>query len=231
MSIHDLDEKQKQILTIIVNHIKAGKVVEPIRPIIRSESYLIEGIERKFDRNFVWDLEVLCEAKLMEQRYSRGGGKSRRIYSITGAGYKAVKDNFKFPEEIEESKATKKKEKPAIINVEDIQSIWFANVGEIAKITNNPKILERVVNALTEQLLYVIEPEISSYKLVTYKRNVQELKTQIISTSPSASTIQNLLGALSFTENLGGSISLAVTVWPYLYPLLLIAKAKISKER
>jgi len=156
--------------------------------------------------------------------------KSRRLYTVTKAGHKAVANKFILPKEDAEEVEPDESEKIKTINIEKIQAIWFASPDEITQTTNNPSVTKKTVDALTEQLLNAIEPEISSYKLATYKRNLQDLKTQINSQSPSQLTLQKLFGYLSFMENLEGSIPLASIVWPYLYPLLLIAKAKIPQE-
>ena len=230
MSVYDLTDKQKQSLTIIVKHLKAGKITEPIRPVVRSKSYYIEGIEKVFGRNFIWDLEALCEAKLMNQRYSRSSSKNRRIYKVTEAGHQAVANNFAFSEKRQASTEPDKGTKPSEISIGDIQAIWFADSASIDQIVGDPNSIKQIVDSLAEQLLKAIEPEISSYKLVTYKKNIQHLKAQITADAPSPPTLQRLFSSLSFMETIEGSIPLAAVVWPYLYPLLLIAKEKIPKE-
>ena len=227
MPVYDLTDKQKQVLTIIVKHLNAGKIIEPIRPVVRSESYHIEGIEEVFGRNFIWDLEALCEAKLMNQRYSRSSRKNRRIYKVTEAGHQAVANNFAFSEKRQASAEPDKETKTTEISIGDIQAIWFADSASIDQIVGDPNSIKQIVDSLAEQLLKAIEPEISSYKLVTYKKNIQHLKAQITADAPSPPTLQRLFSSLSFMENIEGSISLATVVWPYLYPLLLIAKEKI----
>ncbi len=231
MTTYDLTDKQKQLIKLLVKNIKAKRISESIIPEINSEGCSIEGIDVKFERNFIWDMDALCDAELMECTYSRYSSQGNRIYNITRAGYQAVANNFIFviPEELERAQADLETV-PSEINIEKIQAMWFADLAEIPHILNNPHLLEKTVEALTDQLLEVIEPEISAYKLGTYKRAIRDMKRQIVADEPSLSSLQRHFNTLAFMEDTGGSISLAAKAWPYVYPLLVIANKKIPEE-
>ena len=229
MTTYDLSNRQKQLLKLLVENIRDNKIAEEIAPEIGSEHCYIEGLNIKFGRNFIWDMEALCDAKLMECTFTRYSSQANRIYTVTQTGYKAVADDFVIPEEPEET-SDNSEAVFAGINIEKIQAMWFLGSNEISELMNNPSLLEKTVETITNQLLEVIEPEISSYKLKAYERNLQDLKRQLISNSPSPTTLQRQFITLSFMESIGGSISLATKVWPYLYPLLIIADYKIPEE-
>lgn len=229
MTSYDITKEQKQLLKLLVKNIKAKKITEPIIPEICSNSYSIEGIDKKFGRNFIWDMEALGEAGLMEFTYNRYSSQGNRIFTITRAGYQAVENNFVFamPEE-PETAPDSLEVMLGEINIGKIQAVWFANLSEIHHIVNDKSLLAETLEVLTNQLLEAIEPEISAYKLTSYKRNIRDLKAQITADDPSPSTLQRLFASLSFMESMGDSIVLAEKALPYLYPLLVIANRKIS---
>jgi len=227
MTSYDLTNKQKQLLILLIKSLKAKKITEPIIPEINAESCSIEGIDEKFDRNFIWDMEVLCDAKFMECTYSRYSSQGNRIYTITQTGYKAVANNFAIPEEPEIAQDDRKM-LHGEINIEKIQAMWFDNIAEIHQIVDDSHLLKRIISSITNQLLNVIEPEISAFKLATYKRAIQDLEEEITAGEPSPTKLQRLFNTLAFMEDIGSSISLATKAWPYIYPMLIIANQKIS---
>jgi len=229
MTSYDLTNNQKKILIMLVESLQANRITEPIIPEIKSESCSIEGIDEKFDRNFIWDMEALCDAKFLECTYSRYSSQGNRIYTITQTGYKAVANNFVIPEDPEIAQDDHEMTLSEI-NVEKIQAMWFDNISEIHLIVNDPLLLKAIVDALAKQLLNIIEPEISAYKLATYKRAIQDLEEEITADEPSPTKLQRLFNTLAFMEDIGGSISLATKAWPFVYPMLIIANQKISPE-
>jgi hypothetical protein len=222
MAEYDLTLKQRQLLRTITEQLEAGTGKEPMFPV----SDTLIGIKGKFDRNLLGDLEILSEAGLLGSRFNSSGQK---MYSVKQSGYDAVKNNFVVPEGSPNTQQTFNI--GAIIrdvNGGTIQAVGFNSHAELTQIINDPGLLKEKVDTLADQLLDNIKSELPSKQLVSYIQSLDELKKQIKSEKPSPSILQRLFTNISFMGDIEGAISLATRVWPYVYPLLIIAAQKIG---
>ena len=223
MAEYNLTQKQKRILQVLVENVRSGAVEEPILTICSLTECSIIGIEEEFDYNLVGDLEALCEADLLSYRYSTKGEK---LYTIKQSGYIAVENSFVVPEIPAQTQINI----GAIIHeVKDgnIQAVGFSSRSELQQIVNDPRLLKENVENLANQLLGAIKSELPSEQLISYINSIEELKEQLESEKPSFSRLQKIFNTLSLMGDIEGTISLVARVWPYVYPLLLIASQRI----
>lgn len=223
MATYNLTEKQKKLLTTIVEHIKTGQLEEPIITSCTFSGCEIIGIDEKFGHNLLGDLESLCDADLMGYCYNSNGNKK---FSVKQAGYEAIINNFVIPEK----SVSPQFNIGAIvgeINGGTLQAIGLANGSDVKQIVNDPQLLATEINSLTNQLLEVIKADLSADKLLAYINQIDELKKEVTSEKPSQSVLQRLFNSLAFMGDIEGTISLAARVWPYIYPILVIAAQKI----
>jgi hypothetical protein len=221
---YNLTFKQKQILKILVENVKSGKVEEPIIPSCSLQDCEIIGIEGSFDSNLLGDLDVLCEAGLLAFRYNSQGDK---IYTLKQSGYEAVGNDFITPE----TPLSAQINIGAIIHEMkngNVQAVGFSSQSEIQQIVNDPELLREKVDDLANQLLDAIKTELPADRLLAYMKNVEELKKQLDDKKPSVPILEEVFRALSFIGDVEGTISFMARVWPYVYPLLIIAVEKIK---
>jgi hypothetical protein len=184
----------------------------------------IPGTSGRLDRNTHGDLDALCDLDLVGFRYNSKGNK---IYTVKQAGYDAVASDFVLPE----APTTAQVNIGAIIyemSGGEVQAIGFADRAEVHQIANDPQLLERKVQALTNQLIESVRSDLSADSLIAYVKTAEDLKGQIASGDSSPSVVQRLLASLAFMGDLEGSISLIARVWPYIYPLLVIAAERVA---
>ena len=224
MAKYDLTPKQKTLLKIIVEQLNAGTAKEPLIPVCTMSDCSIIGIKGNFDHNLLGDLEILAEAGLLGFRYNRKGDK---IYTVKQSGYNAIENNFEIPES----------EIPTNINIGaiirdmnggNVQAIGFSSQSEINQVVNDPKALLEKLDLLAEQLIEAVKSDLPAKELISYVQTVDELKKQLQSEKPSPSILSKLLATVSFLGDVESSISLAIRVWTYVYPFLLIASQKIG---
>lgn len=91
MKEYNLTARQKRLLTIIVENIKVGKDIQPLVPSISLQDSQIIGIDHKFERTLLSDLDVLCEEGLLSAAYNSVGGKT---FTVKKSGFDAVANNF-----------------------------------------------------------------------------------------------------------------------------------------
>ena len=227
MASYNLTDKQKYLLKTIVEHIHAGKLDEPIITSCSLAKCQIMGISEEFERDLLGNLDALCDVNLMRSGFDR----KNKVYSVKQAGYDAITNNFVLPEK----PASTQLNIGSIINGGmhggTLQSIGLANDSEIKQIVNDPQLLADEINKLTNQLLEVIKADLSADKLVAYIKQVEELKQEVTSDKPSQPVLQRLFNSLAFMGDIEGTISLAARVWPYVYPILVIAAEKVVAAR
>ena len=183
----------------------------------------IIGIDEEFGLSLLGDLDALCDVDLMRCQYTNAGDKN---YAVKQAGYEAIKNDFTLPEE----PATTHFNIGAIVHEMsggNLQAIGFSDKSEVKQIVNDPQLLSEHVNSLTNQLLEVIKADLSADKLIAYVEATEGLKKEIASEKPSPTKMQHLFNSLAFMGDIEGTISLAARVWPYVYPLLVIAAEKL----
>jgi hypothetical protein len=223
MTDYNLTGKQKELLIILVDHVREGKIREPIIPVCEGGGCSIIGIEEKFDRNLIGDLDILCEVDLLGFRYNSQGN---RIYTIKQAGYDAVENNFVAPDFPAQTQINIGAIVHEVKNG-NVQAVGFSSHSEVQQIVNDPLLLKASVEKLTNQLLEAIKSELHAEELVAYIQNLEDLKDQLAADKPSPTKLHKIFGLLSFVGDVEGSLSLVVRVWPYIYPLLVIAAQKI----
>ncbi|MCP4614781.1 MAG: hypothetical protein GY845_39375 [Planctomycetes bacterium] len=184
----------------------------------------MSGIDENFGPNLIGDLDALCNVDLMGVRYNNQGNE---IYTVKQAGYDAVRNNFVMPET---STGTRVNIGAIVHQMSggNLQAIGFADRADIQQIVNDPELLEEQINELVNQLLETIKAELPADKLVSYIKVTEDLKRQMISDSPSPTVLQRLFASLALMGDVEGAISLVARVWPFIYPLLVIAVEKIA---
>ena len=225
MTKYNLTPQQRDLLKTIVEQMKSGQVQEPLIPVISHNSgSSIIGIKGNFGRNLLGDLEVLSEADLLGSRYSSSGNK---IYTVKQSAFDAIDNDFTIPE----GQASTQINIGTIIREMsggNIQAVGLNSHSEINQIINDPQLLQEKLNTITEQLIEVVKAELPSKELIEYIKLINDLKKQIQNEKPNPSVLHNLFAGISFLGDVESTISFAARVWPYVYPLLLIAAQKIS---
>lgn len=219
MATYNLTEKQRHLLRTIVASLEDEKLEEPIIPFCTFGGYYIHGIDEDFGPNLLGDLDALCDLDLMGFRYD---GKGNKICTIKQAGYDAVTNDFM----LLEAPATAQVNIGAIVHGMrggNLQAIGFTDHAEVQQIANDPQLLKEQVDTLTSQLLDSVRSDLPADSLITYIKIIEDLKEQIASDNPSPSIMQRLFRSLAFMGDLEGTISLVARVWPFIYPLLVIA--------
>ena len=174
--------------------------------------------------NAPYELDILCDADLLGLRYNSRGDK---IYTIKQSGYDAVENNFVAPE----LPASAQINIGAIIhemNNGNIQAVGFSSHSELQQTVNDPVILKEKIDGLANELLDAIKTELPAEKLIAYIKSLDELKQQLVAEKSSPPILEKLFRVLSFTGDVEGTISLMTRVWPYVYPLLIIASERLK---
>ena len=225
MARYNLTERQKDLLRAIVEHIRAGKLREPIIPVVEiGGGGGIIGIERDFGPNVTGDLEVLSQEGLLSWELNSRGDK---IYTVKQAGYEAVDNNFELPDDFFASQVNI----GAIVygmSGGSFQAVGVAH-SEIQQIVNDPELLSGQIESLANDLIETVKSELPAAELVSYVKEVEELKAQILAKEASPSLLRRLLQTVAFLGDIEGSLSLMAKIWPKVYPFLLIVAAKIAQ--
>lgn len=221
MIAYNLTEKQKSILRIIVEHLEIGSLEEPIIISSSGSECQIIGINQIFDTDLPGNLDALCDCDLMGFAYSNSG----KTYMVKQAGYDAIRNDFSMPERL-----IPQLNIGAIIHEMrggNVQAIGLSDQSDIKQIVNDPQLLTARLDELGNQLIDSIKMELSADKLVSYIKLVDDLKKEVASDQPSPSVLQRLLSSLAFMGDIEGAISFTLRVWPYIYPILVIATEKL----
>jgi hypothetical protein len=223
MASYNLTSRQKEILQRLVEGVKSGQAQEPLIPSWSLQDCEIIGITGKFDLSVLGDLDILCESDLLAFRYNSQGDK---IYTIKQSGYDAVENNFIAPEPPPSAQVNI----GAIIHEMkngNVQAVGFSSHSELQQTVNDSALLKEKIDDLANELLDAIKTELPAEKLIAYIKIVEELKQQLNAEKLSPTLLERLFRALSFTGDIEGTISLMTRVWPYVYPLLVIAVEKL----
>lgn len=223
MTEYNLTLQQKELLKTIVEKVKSGTAREPLIPVSTHSSSTLIGVG-DFGHNLLGDLEILHEMDLLGSRNNSQGNK---IYTVKQSAYDAVENNFRIPE----GQASTQINIGAIIREMsggNVQAAGLNNQSTINQVINDPKLLQEKLDTIAEQLIEVVKTELHSKELLAYIQSVDELKEQIQSERPIPSSLRKLFTSISFVSDVESTISLAARVWPYVYPLLLIASQKIG---
>ena len=233
MNGYNLTDGQKELLRKLVKHKRAGELYEPILP--HSELGEEAGTFREYIHlrgkpplehrgDLVGDLDALCDADLMGFRWSKKGDK---LYSIKQAGYDAVDSNFEVPSPY----AGAQYNIGAIVQSMSggsIQAVGLADNAEISQVVNDPALLRAQVETLAEKLLDEVKAALAGKDLIEYAQAIQDFKEELLAEEPNPSLLKRLTITLALLGDIEGTIGLMIRVWPYLYPLLLIAAEKLA---
>lgn len=224
MSKYNLTEKQKHLLKTIVDTIRSGNDIEPLRPICAHDSSTIFGIDEDFGRNLLGDLEALCDLDFLGVRLNSKGNK---IFSVKEAGFTAVDRNF---EMIIENGSQNINIGAVIHEMSggNLQAIGFATDANISQIINDPKLFSDEIDRLSVLLLDAIKDQLSGEKFNSYIKVVDALKAESKSEKPSPGLLKKIIGSLSFLGDIEGTIELTTKVWPLIYPLIVLISEKLS---
>jgi hypothetical protein len=222
MNGYNLTDCQKDLLRKLVRLAKEDKLHKPIFLDYASGQLgipLRDGGFLETQGDAVGDLQDLCNADLMG---SRVGSSGTLLYNIRQAGYDAVDNDFQGPPPY----ATAQYNIGAIIHTMrggNIQAVGVADDAEISQVVNDPALLHSQVETLTERLLDEVKSVLAGNDLIEYEQAVRDLKEQLLTEEPDLSLLKRLTRTLGLLDNIEGTIGLMVRVWPYIYPLLLIA--------
>ncbi len=224
MAKYNLTQKQRDLLVKLVEAIRSGECSEPFYLLQSSLGCEIMRLEGRFDYSVVNDLTVLGEQGLLNIIYDKRGDMN---FTIKQSGYDAVENDFEI------SRLPIAQQLNIGNYVEEmsggnLQGIGLSIQSEVKQIINDPELLKKKVDELANQLFDVIKVEIPSEQLFAYKKNIEELKEQLVAKKQSASVLQKLFTTLAFLGDVEGTISLASRAWPLLYPLLVIASEKMT---
>jgi len=223
MTNYNLTPRQKEVLRRLVECVKSGQANEPLIVVCTFQDCEVIGVGT-FNHSLSGDMEILCDADLLGFRYNSSGDK---IFTIKQSGYDAVENNFVAPKLPSSAQINI----GAIIhemNNGNIQAVGFSSHSELQLTVNDPVILKEKVDSLSNELLNAIKTELSPEKLIAYKNRLDELKQQLVAEKTSPSILEKIFRVLSFTGDIEGTISLMMRVWPYVYPLLVIASEKLK---
>jgi len=223
MANYNLTTRQKEVLRRLVEGVKYGQANEPLIVVCTFQDCEVIGIGT-FDHSLSGDLDILCDADLLGFSYNSRGDK---IFTIKQSGYDAVEYNFVAPELPPSAQINI----GAIIhkmNNGNIQAVGFSSHSELQQTVNDPAILKEKIDGFANELLDAIKTELPAEQLIAYIKSLDELKLQLVAEKSSPSILERLFRVLSFTGDVEGTISLMTRVWPYVYPLLVIASERMK---
>ena len=231
MSDFGLNQRQQRLLRQLVDFVQRGKVKEPIVPIPFGEPtefvIHIRG-EESFHFRYISDLDALCDAGLMDFRWSRQG--LNKLYYLTKQAFTAVKRDLQA-----------QKPSPLGYDVNLSELIQAMSGGRLhiptlnptstlSHIAHDPVARHTHVDLLADNLLDAIRLKLAWDDFVRYEKTVQQFKQALLFARPDARVIKELAAALAFSPNGRSDLSFSLTVWPYLYPLLLIGAARLEES-
>lgn len=226
MSGYNLTDRQKELLRKLVEHDRQGRLGQPFC-FVMGGIRLNDGEVLRPEGDYFGDLYVLAEADLLVLIHD---SKRNKRYSIKQAGYEAVDNNFAAPAWME----TPLNIGPvgAIVlqmNGGSIQAVGEADSAKLTQIVKDPASLKSQLEVLTSQLFDEVRSALSESDLVKYGQSAQQFKEQLSAEELDPPLIKRLATKLAFLADIEGTISLVARVWPYLYPLLLIAAQRLEQ--
>ena len=225
MAKYNLTDRQKELMRVIVGHIRSGKVVEPIIPVVTAGGEYIIGIDKDFSPNLTGNLEVLAEEGLLSRQFNNGGDT---IYTVKQAGYEAVDNNFEIPHDLLVPQISI----GAIVHEMrggNLQAVGVALL-DVQQIVNNPELLSEQLEKIANDLVETVKGELTASELMRYIETLEKMQAQLLAEkNPSPSVLRRLVQIIAFLGDIDGSLSLMVKVWPKIYPLLLILAEKVMR--
>ena len=176
------------------------------------------------------DLQVLAEDDFLSLRvtaHTKRGSISTVQCTLREKAFEAVRTDFTPPEPTVSTQFNI----GAIIHAMsggNVQAVGIAEDTEISQVVNDPALLHSQVETLTERLLDEVKSVLAGNDLIEYAQAVRGLKEQLLTEEPNPSLLKRLTRTLGLLGDIEGTIGLMVRVWPYLYPLLLIAAERLG---
>ena len=217
-----LNERQKDLLCKLVSFLSESKLKEPFVPFPLGNPtthyilYLRQANNFKFKH--ISDLDILCDADYLSYRWHRAG--ATKLYSITKAGFDAVKNDFHAPN------------KGGSILLNDLLVTMsggafavpqFDGHLDVMQVALDPVLRHTAVSKIILALQENIKTQLPWPTYRTYHETLQQFQTEILKPYPNENRIQELAGILSFSTELSAPIPVTVQAWTFLYPLLIIA--------
>lgn len=218
MPKYNLTLEQKRILKVLVDAVEAGELRQPIITSCTSLGCSIIGLDESFGHNLNGDLDALADLDLLG---ARPNSRGNLIYTLKQAAFEAIQSDFEKPPNLVPNLNV-----GAVIQSMEggtVQAVGFADHSQVEQIVSDPHLLDRHFEELSSKLIDAVKAEIDGSQISHYVELVKELKHQISSDSPDPTTVKQILQGLAFLGDVEGSIDLVSRVWPYLYPLVVIA--------
>jgi hypothetical protein len=229
MTRYQLTPQQEHLLSTLVQLTNEGKLKDPIVPIpIRngkngSLEYVLHlrGADSYHFKN-IGDMDIFCDLGLMAFRWNRQGiGK---LYSLTKAATAAVENQFERPYSPPGPKYRPDLIIQAMTGYLDPEEPGHVT-PDVNQITADPILLHTTVEALIYSLLEVIYEELKGPPLIAYTNTLNSFKDAVYNGRLSPKERQTYARQLAGL-NEDKDTPLTLRVWPYLYPLLLIAEKR-----
>lgn len=224
-----LNERQKDLLRKLVSFLSESKLKEPFvpfplgNPTTHYVLYLRQAKNFKF-KHFS-DLDILCDADYLSYRWHRSG--SAKLYSITKAGFDAVKNDFHAPN------------KGGSILLNDLLVTMsggafdvpqFDGHLDVMQVALDPLLRHTAVSTIILALENIIKPQLSWTAYRTYYETLQQFQVEVLKPHPNETRIQELASILNFSTGLRAPMPVIVQAWTFLYPLLLISSIHAQQK-
>ena len=224
-----LNERQKDLLRKLVSYLSEGKLKEPFVPfpLGNPTTHYVLHIrqEKSFKFKHISDLDVLCDADYLSYKWHRLG--STKLFSITKAGYDAVKNGFQTPNG------------GSSILLNDLLVTMSGGAFEVPKfdghldimqVALDPVLRHTAVSTLIHALQNHVRNQLPWDVYRTYHERCQQLEAEIMRPHPNESRVQTLASDLSFTGDIKAPLPVTVQVWTFLYPLLIISSIRTQQS-
>jgi hypothetical protein len=227
MTRYSLTADQQQLLSTLVRLTNEGKLRDPIVPIPvgHGKSGVLEYVlhlrgENSFSFKNVSDMDRFCELGLMTFRWNRQGiGK---LFTLTGKAITAVENQFEQP-----FTPPGPRHRPDLIvqamnghlTAEQVRQI----TPNIDQIVADPILLHTTVEALAYSLLEIIHQELKGPPLHAYTRTLNDFKDALYNGRLAPKERQTYARQLILLDE---ESPFNINLWPYLYPLFLIAERR-----
>jgi hypothetical protein len=240
---YNLTDKQKDLLRWMVQQVRAGNLPEEFYVVWAMEGGLISGFVGKHPVITRGALDALANAGLLlcagnfETTTSVSGSKTRpstshrqremnRRCTITAKAFEAVDSDFELPPQ----QASQITIGAIVRNMSGgtVQAVGIAQDADISQIVNDPSLLRSHVEALAENLLNEVKPSLNVDELAEYAKALRDLKEELVRKQPEPPVIRRLVRTVGLLGDIEGTVGLMTRVWTLLYPLLLIAAARLT---
>lgn len=225
---YNLTARQKELLRKLVEYEREGRLEQPLRFVLGPGIQLTDGGVLEAEGNLHGDLAALYEADLLGLTY---GSRGQRLYDIGQAGHDAVDKDFELPLFPAESQVSIGSVGVIVLEMSggSIQAAGVADNAKLTQIVNDPALLQSQLEDLTAKLLDEVKSTLTGTDLIEYVQSTQDFKEQLSADEPNPALLKRLASKLALLADIEGTIGLVVRVWPYLYPLLLIATERLGQ--